>query len=138
MFGISGVVIVFMASDKQFFNKLKFFPQNHVIVMLDILVFVIWSVRKYMLSPYLIQGTILCATELHVSHGLRSQQTKYIHRKKANMKQVTPKYQMEGEELGDEMPRLQHPAFGSWISLLPLISCVDIEQVVQPLYVSSS
>lgn len=83
MFGISGVVIVFMASDKQSFDKLKFFLQNHVIVMLNILVFVIWSVRKYMLSPYLIQGTILCAMELHVSHGLRSQQTKYIHRKKS-------------------------------------------------------
>lgn len=81
MFGISGVVIVFMASDKQSFDKLKFFPQNHIIVMLNILAFVIWSVRIYMLSPYLIQDTILCAMEIRVSHSLRRKQTKYIYRK---------------------------------------------------------
>lgn len=137
MFGISGVVIVFMASDKQSFDKLKIFPQNHVIVMLNILAFVIWSVRIYMLSPYLIQDTILCAMEIRVSHSLRRKQTKYIYRKKANMKQVTPKYQMGGEELGEEMPRLQHPAFGSWIPLLPLISCViqsKLFNLFMPLY----
>lgn len=114
MFGISGVVIVFMASDKQSFDKLKFFSTESCHCNIQYFGFCHLICQKIYVESLsdprhnsLYYGNT-CVTQLEEATN-----QVYPQEKKANMKQVTPKYHMGGEELGEEMPRLQHPAFGS-------------------------